>query len=82
MNQQIARVICANNKIYVKTNMADKKKAGSVNWSERDKIILVQNVFNQEDKVEGCLFGKFKGTGRDIKVRNDAWEEVSRSCNA
>ena len=47
-----------------------------------ETVILVQNVFDQEDKVEGCLYGKFNGTGRDIKVRNDALEEVTRSCYA
>ena len=68
MNQQIARVICAKNKIHAKINMADKKKARSVNWSERDNVILVQNVLDQEDKVEGCLYGKFIDTGRDHRA--------------
>ena len=59
----------------LKQTLQTKRKARK-HWSERDKDILVQNVFDQEDKVEGCLYRKFKGTGRDINVQNDALEEV------
>ena len=60
----------------------EKKKNRSSNWSERDRIILAQRVFDKEDEVPGRLFGKFRGSGRDIKARNEAWEEISRLCNA
>ena len=69
-----------------KLDMADrvdnKKKNRSVNWSERDRVILVQRVYEKEDESPGIFFGKFRGSGRDLKVRNDAWDEVSALCNA
>ena len=43
MNQQTTRVMCAEEKIQVNTNMAEKRKICSLKWSKRDKAIIVQN---------------------------------------
>ena len=67
-------------------DMADrvdnKKKNRSVNWSERDRVILVQRIYEKEDESPRIFFRKFRDSGRDLKGRNDAWDEVSALCNA
>ena len=43
--------MCETKKIQVNTNMADKRKVRSLNWSNRDKAMT-----DKEDEVEGCPY--------------------------
>ena len=53
----------------------NKRKICSVNWSERDRVILVQRVYEKEERSPRISFGKFRGSRRDL-------DEVLVFCNA
>lgn len=40
-------------------------------------LILMQLVLEREE----VLFGKFRGCGRDVKIKADAWEDLARQAN-
>ncbi|XP_062595385.1 myb/SANT-like DNA-binding domain-containing protein 4 [Saccostrea cucullata] len=50
------------------------------NWTEKEKIVLVEAVRQREDR----LFGKMKGPGgvKNVKIKEGAWEEVAGAVNA
>lgn len=50
------------------------------NWTEKERLLLVESVRNREDR----LFGKMKGPGctKHSKLKEIAWEEVAQSVNA
>lgn len=54
------------------------KKFRSVNWTEREKVLLVQNVLEREDE----LFGRNKGGSREVVTRHRAWAELQEILNA
>lgn len=54
------------------------QKRKSVNWSEKEKIVLVEGVVKRED----VLFGKFKGMVVTAKTKDDAWKDVLKCVNA
>ncbi|XP_069109853.1 myb/SANT-like DNA-binding domain-containing protein 4 [Argopecten irradians] len=52
-------------------------KRGS-NWTEREKVVLVEEVV----KREAVLFGKFHGTSVTSETKQTAWEAVAAGVNA
>ncbi|XP_061188064.1 myb/SANT-like DNA-binding domain-containing protein 4 [Saccostrea echinata] len=50
------------------------------NWTEKEKLVLVEAVRQREDR----LFGKMKGSGgvKNVKLKEGAWEEVAEAVNA
>ena len=61
---------------------SDKVKSSSQrpNWTEREKLVLVEAVRLRDDR----LFGKMRGPGgvKNSKVKEQAWEEVAKAVNA
>lgn len=55
-------------------------KVRKPNWTEKERLVLVEAVRHREDR----LFGKMKGPGgtKHNKVKEIAWEEVAQSVNA
>jgi hypothetical protein len=49
-------------------------KTRKPNWTEKERLILVETVRDREDR----LFGKMKGAGgiKHSRVKETAWEEV------
>ncbi|XP_056004071.1 uncharacterized protein LOC130046623 [Ostrea edulis] len=60
--------------------MEDFPKARKPNWTERERLALVEAVRCREDR----LFGKMKGAGgvKNSRVKESAWEEVAQFVNA
>ncbi|XP_061165049.1 uncharacterized protein LOC133174023 [Saccostrea echinata] len=50
------------------------------NWTEKEKLVLVEAVRQREDR----LFGKMKGSGgvKNVKLKEGAWEKVAEAVNA
>ncbi|XP_069133841.1 myb-related transcription factor, partner of profilin-like [Argopecten irradians] len=55
--------------------MATKR---GTNWTEREKVVLVEEVV----KREAVLFGKFHGTSVTSETKQTAWEAVAAGVNA
>lgn len=58
--------------------MDSGKKFRSVNWTEREKVLLVQSILEREDE----LFGRNKGGSREVITRHRAWAELQSVLNA
>ncbi|XP_060085327.1 uncharacterized protein LOC132564712 [Ylistrum balloti] len=58
------------------------KRVRSANWTEREKILLMESVREREE----VLFGKFTGSGGQMGLSNKAkdkgWEDVAAAVNA
>lgn len=59
---------------------ATSKTPRRPNWTEKEKLVLVEAVRRREDR----LFGKMKGPGgvKNVKIKEEAWEEVAEAVNA
>ena len=55
-------------------------KGRKPNWTEKERMLLVEEV----EKREGRLFGKFKGSGgmKGTKVKEVAWAEIAAIINS
>ncbi|XP_033743680.1 nuclear apoptosis-inducing factor 1-like [Pecten maximus] len=55
--------------------MATKR---AMNWTEKEKVVLVEEVVRRED----ILFGKFRGSVVTHETKQAAWDAVTFSVNA